>query len=98
MTMSLSPSFPQGAPTLAEVLLQRTFAKPPQPFADGDLLQALAHPAKSADDAPSPEAVARAKSSGAYSSDGEPGSASGDDASASSSADAEPTRSVDVRV
>jgi hypothetical protein len=85
MTMSLSPSLPQGAPTLAEVLLQRTFARPPQPFADGELLQALAHPAKDA--APSPDAVAKAKSSGSSSSssDSRSGSASGDDASASSS-------------
>jgi hypothetical protein len=41
--MSLSPSFPQGAPTLAEVLLSRTFAKPPQPFVDGEFLETLAH-------------------------------------------------------
>jgi hypothetical protein len=46
--MSLSPGFPQGAPTLAEVLLQRTFAKPPQPFVDGEFLEALEH----ADDEP----------------------------------------------
>jgi hypothetical protein len=101
MTMSLSPSFPQGAPTLAEVLLQRAFARPPQPFADGELLQALSHPAKSADDAPSPDAVAKAKSSGSSSgssSDTRSGSASGDDASAPSSADATSGRSVDVRV
>jgi hypothetical protein len=52
--MSLSPSFPQGAPTLAEVLLQRTFAKPPKPFADGELLQALRH---AKDAAPSPGAA-----------------------------------------
>jgi hypothetical protein len=101
MTMSLSPSSSQGAPTLAEVLLQRTFARPPQPFADGELLQALAHPAKSADDAPSPDAVAKAKSSGSSSSsssDTRSGSASGDDASASSSAEGTTGRSVDVRV
>jgi hypothetical protein len=46
--MSLSPGFPQGAPTLAEVLLQRTFAKPTQPFVDGEFLAAL----KRADDEP----------------------------------------------
>jgi hypothetical protein len=100
MTMSLSPSFPQGAPTLAEVLLQRTFARPPQPFADGELLQALAHPAKSADAAPSPDALARAKSSGSSSSSSgsRPGPASGDDASAPSSAEPTTGRTVDVRV
>jgi hypothetical protein len=101
MTMSLSPSFPQGAPTLAEVLLQRAFARPPQPFADGDLLQALAHPARSAEDAPSPDAVAKAKPSGSSSwssSDTGSGAASGDDASAPSSAGAATGRSVDVRV
>ena len=52
--MSLSPSFPQGAPTLAEVLLQRTFAKPPKPFADGELLQALS---RADDNAPPPVAA-----------------------------------------
>jgi hypothetical protein len=100
MTMSLSPSFPQGAPTLAEVLLQRTFARPPQPFADGELLQALAHPAKSPDSAPSPDAVAKAKSSSSSSSssDSRSGSASGDGASASSSDGATAGRNVDVRV
>jgi hypothetical protein len=46
--MSLAPGFPQGAPTLAEVLLARTFARPPRPFVDGDFLEALEH----ADDAP----------------------------------------------
>jgi hypothetical protein len=100
MTMSLSPSSSHGAPTLAEVLLQRTFARPPQPFADGELLQALAHPAKSADAAPSPDAVARAKSSGSSSSssDSRSRSTSGDDASASSSAESTTGRNVDVRV
>jgi hypothetical protein len=97
MTMSLSPSLPQGAPTLAEVLLQRTFARPPQPFADGELLQALAHPAKDA--APSPDALAKAKPSGSSSSsDSRSGSASEDDASASSSDGGSTGRSVDVRV
>ncbi|WCB92674.1 hypothetical protein DSM104299_01372 [Baekduia alba] len=46
--MSLSPGFPHGAPTLAEVLLQRTFAKPPRPFVDGEFLEAL----ERSDDAP----------------------------------------------
>jgi hypothetical protein len=43
LTMSLSPSFPQGAPSLAEVLITRTFAKPTNPFVDGEFLQALEH-------------------------------------------------------
>jgi hypothetical protein len=99
MTMSFSPGIPQGAPTLAEVLLARTFARPPKPFADAELLQALAHPAGVSEAAaPSPDAVAKtAASSGSYSSDGGSGSASGDDASAPSSADAPTTGRVDVR-
>jgi hypothetical protein len=54
--MSVSPSFPQGAPSLAEVLITRTFAKPTNPFVDGEFLEALEH----ADDGESP-AVAPAK-------------------------------------
>jgi hypothetical protein len=54
--MSLSPSFPQGAPSLAEVLITRTFAKPTNPFVDGEFLQALEH----AHDG-EPKAVAPAK-------------------------------------
>jgi hypothetical protein len=92
--MSLSPSFPQGAPTLAEVLLQRTFAKPPQPFADGELLQALAH---SKDAAPSPDAVAKPKPSGSSTSDRGSGSGSGGDASAPSSDGGATGRTIDVR-
>jgi hypothetical protein len=41
--MSISRSLPPEAPTLAEVLIQRTFAKPPQPFVDGDFIKALSH-------------------------------------------------------
>jgi hypothetical protein len=41
--MSVSPSFPQGAPSLAEVLITRTFAKPTNPFVDGEFLEALEH-------------------------------------------------------
>jgi hypothetical protein len=52
--MSVSPSFPHGAPSLAEVLLQRTFAKPPKPFVDGEFLKALEH----ADDAEPTDATA----------------------------------------
>jgi hypothetical protein len=65
--MSLSPSFPQGAPTLAEVLLQRTFAKPPKPFADGELLQALSHVK---DAAPSPVAASGDDAAASSSADG----------------------------
>jgi hypothetical protein len=41
--MSVSPSFPHGAPSLAEVLIHRTFDKPTKPFVDGEFLQALEH-------------------------------------------------------
>jgi hypothetical protein len=41
--MSVSPSFPHGAPSLAEVLITRTFAKPTNPFVDGEFLDALEH-------------------------------------------------------
>jgi hypothetical protein len=92
--MSLSPSFPQGAPTLAEVLLQRTFARPPKPFADGELLQALSH---ASDDAPSPGAVAKSKPSGSSSGTGS-GAASGEDAAPSSSATSGGGKTIDVRV
>jgi len=54
--MSVSPGIPQGAPTLAEVLITRTFAKPTNPFVDGEFLRALEH----ADDG-EPKAVAPAK-------------------------------------
>jgi hypothetical protein len=57
--MSVSPSFPQGAPSLAEVLITRTFAKPTNPFVDGEFLQALEH----ADDGEPKTAVAPAKPS-----------------------------------
>ena len=101
MTMSFSPGIPQGAPTLAEVLLSRTFARPVKPFADAELLQALAHPTRESDAAPSPDAIAKtAKSSGSYSSDGKkPESTSGDDVASSPSSDGAPTTGrVDVRV
>jgi hypothetical protein len=70
--MSVSPSFPQGAPSLAEVLITRTFAKPTNPFVDGEFLDALKH----ADDGETRAAVAPAKpGSGARSTpqDGETG-------------------------
>jgi hypothetical protein len=41
--MSVSPSFPHGAPSLAEVLIHRTFDKPTKPFVDGEFLRALEH-------------------------------------------------------
>jgi hypothetical protein len=91
--MSFSPSSMHGAPTLAEVLLQRTFAKPPKPFADGELLEALEH----ADDAPpSPEAVARPKESGSAGADAGPGSG-GQTAPAPSSDAGASGRTIDVR-
>ena len=40
---SVSPSHSHGAPSLAEVLITRTFAKPTNPFVDGEFLQALEH-------------------------------------------------------
>ncbi|HEV7750408.1 MAG TPA: hypothetical protein VGO71_02655 [Baekduia sp.] len=55
--MSISPSLPPGAPSLTEVVVQRTFAKPPQPFVDGDFIDALAH---ADDDRPSVTATAAA--------------------------------------
>src|ERR1700712_4400921 len=96
--MSLSPSFPHGAPSLAEVLISRTFAKPPQPFVDGEFIQAL----EKADDAPpSAEALARSQSAGSSSSsptETGSGSAPGDGASTTPSSDAAtPARTIDVR-
>jgi hypothetical protein len=55
--MSLSPSLPPGAPSLADVLIQRTFAKPPHPFVDGEFIEALSH---ADDDRPSVTAAAAA--------------------------------------
>jgi hypothetical protein len=40
-TMSVSPSLPPGAPSLAEVIARRTFAKPPSAFIDGEFIEAL---------------------------------------------------------
>jgi hypothetical protein len=94
--MSLSPSFPQGAPTLAEVLLQRTFAKPPEPFVDGELTKALA--------SAGPAAVVSIQppdASGSASPDPQSGESGGDGhtshASAPSSDGGGAGRSVDVR-
>jgi hypothetical protein len=94
--MSLSPSFPHGAPSLAEVLISRTFAKPPQPFVDGEFIKAL----EGADDAPpSAEALARSQGADSSSPDTGSGAAPGDGASTPRSSDAGTAgRSVDVRV
>jgi hypothetical protein len=94
--MSLSSSFPHGAPSLAEVVLQRTFAKPPQPFVDGEVIRAL----DAADDKPPADAVAKPKPSGSGTSDSRPGSGTpqGDAASTPSSATTAPGKAVDVRV
>lgn len=94
--MSLSPSFPHGAPTLAEVLLQRTFAKPPQPFVDGEFLEAL----ERSDDAPPANgAVAKPQQAGSGSPESRSGSGgSPGDAATRSSAAAAPGKTIDVRV
>jgi hypothetical protein len=93
--MSLSPSFPHGAPTLAEVLLQRTFAKPPQPFVDGEFLEAL----ERADDEPAATVEIRRPAQGGASAHSGSGSGGpGGDVPDPSSAAARPARSVDVRV
>ena len=88
--MSFSPSIPQGAPSLAEVLITRTFAKPTNPFVDGEFLQALEH----ADDGEPKVAVAPAKPGSG------PGSAPQDD-TAGETATHPPARMgsrIDVRV
>jgi hypothetical protein len=60
--MSISPSLPPGAPSLAEVVIRRTFAKPTQPFVDGEVIQALS---RADDDRPSVSATAAATARGA---------------------------------
>ena len=88
--MSVSPSIPQGAPSLAEVLITRTFAKPTNPFVDGEFLQALEH----ADDGEPKAAVAPAKPGSG------PGSAPHDDSAGEAAAHL-PARTgsrIDVRV
>lgn len=90
LTMSFSPSFPQGAPSLAEVLVTRTFSKPTNPFVDGEFLQALEH----ADDGEPKAAIAPPK----------PGSGPGStpqDGTAGEAAAHQPPRTgtrIDVRV
>jgi hypothetical protein len=39
--MSVSPSLPPAGPSVAELLLTRAFARPPQPFVDADVILAL---------------------------------------------------------
>jgi hypothetical protein len=87
--MSVSPSFPQGAPSLAEVLITRTFAKPTNPFVDGEFLQALEH----ADDGESKAAIAppKAPTSGSD-------SASPDHAPQQQPATSAPARAAGARV
>jgi hypothetical protein len=93
--MSLSPGFPQGAPTLAEVLLQRTFARPPQPFVDGEFLEALEH----ADDQPAARVeISRPAATGASADSGSGSGGPGGDAPDPSSAAPGAARSIDVRV
>lgn len=98
--MSLSPGFPQGAPTLAEVLLARTFAKPPQPFVDGEFLETLAH---ADDEKPAvtvqiSQPAAAGDSSDSSSADTGGGAAADRGASTPTSVAADAGRSVDVRV
>ena len=86
--MSLPSSFPHGAPSLAEVLIQRTFAKPPKPFVDGEFLQALEH----SDDKPAPTGASSSRSSSPDS------GAASDDATTRSSAAGPSGKTIDVRV
>ena len=86
--MSLSSSFPHGAPTLAEVLLQRTFAKPPEPFVDGELTDALE---RAGGVGIPPEAVQPPAGTGGS-------GTSSDGASDGSSTGPQPGKAVDVRV
>jgi hypothetical protein len=44
--MSVSPSFPPGGPSVAELLLERAFARPPKPFVDADVILALSTQAR----------------------------------------------------
>jgi hypothetical protein len=107
--MSVSPSFPRGGPSLDDVLLQRTFTKPTQPFVDGDLLEALA---TTPSPAPSTDATQPAQKSGTDASDrqDDPGAtwsgstpvsttAAATTSVSTPSSDADvPGRSIDVRV
>jgi hypothetical protein len=98
--MSISPSLPPGAPSLAEVLIQRTFAKPTQPFVDGEFIEALSH---ADDDRPSvaatAAATARAAAEVARGTGSRPESGSGGHhaAAAPASPRAEHGPSIDVR-
>jgi hypothetical protein len=88
--MSRPPSFPQGTPSLAEVLIERTFAKPPQPFVDGEFLEAL----ERLDDDPAATVAISGPAAGAGA-----GAGAGADAGADPgpSADGGTDRGIDVR-
>jgi hypothetical protein len=88
--MSFSPSLPPGAPSLAAVLIRRTFDKPTQPFVDGEFIEALAH---ADDDRPSVTAVAAHAAAAAGSSGERPAAAA-----TAPAAGPAPGSTVDVRV
>jgi hypothetical protein len=91
--MSLSPSLPPGAPSLTEVLVERTFAKPPSPFVDGEFLEAL----ERADDAPVTAPAAGGAGTASAGSEHGPGGGGGSPGEAPAAAPA-PAPQVDVRV
>jgi hypothetical protein len=97
--MSFSPSLPPGAPSLAAVLIRRTFDKPTQPFVDGEFIEALAH---ADDDRPSVTAVAaHAAATAAGGGGGTAAGSSGERPAAAATAPAAgpaPGSTVDVRV
>ena len=101
--MSISPSLPPGAPSLAEVLIHRTFAKPTQPFVDGEFIEALS---RADDERPSVAATAAATARAAAEAargtgPGSGGSGSGGNpapAPTPSAASARRGPSIDVRV
>jgi hypothetical protein len=94
--MSLSPSLPPGAPSLADVLIERTFAKPPQPFVDGEFIEALSH---ADDDHPSVAATAAAASARGHAGAGTSGAAlqNGPAPAPAPAAGARPGTTIDVR-
>jgi hypothetical protein len=81
--MSISPSLPPGGPSLAEVLIKRTFTKPTQPFVDREFIEALSHVD---DEQPSVTAAATTATGAAH------------DAPAPASPTAHHGPSIDVRV
>jgi len=62
--MSVEPTSSAAAPSVAEALLRRAFARPPKPFVDGDLIEAFGHvhdgPTPAADAAPASKVDVRA--------------------------------------